>query len=291
MDDDNKGIIYMILASIFFALMVGTVKLLSDIPLLEKLFFRNLIGIVFAMFMVTKNDRKIKANSFKTVLFRSLIGFLGIGSYFYAISQMKMADAVILNKTSPFFVMIFASIFLNEEIKKSQLFSLGFAIIGALLVIKPGLDSEIMPALIGLSAGVLSGISYTLLRHLRKNDSSETIVLAFCGFSTVAALPFVFLGNFVIPNLRQIIILFALGIFAVLAQFFITQAYRFSEASEVSIYAYTNIVFSAIIGLIFFNEIPDRLSLLGGTIIIMAGFINFYTAKVYKKKHNTPVNA
>jgi len=281
-DDDEKGIMYMVLSSAFFALMAATVKFLGDIPLAEKIFFRNLVGILFGLFMVSRNGKKLKVNSVKLVLLRSLIGFFSIASYFYAIGQMKMADAVILNKTSPFFVMIFAALFLNEKIKKTQLFSLSFAVLGALFVIKPSLSSEMFPALIALSAGILSGISYTLLRHLRKSESSETIVLAFCTFSTLATLPFLFTGKFVVPDLREVLALFALGLFALLAQFFVTKAYRFSEAGEVSIYAYSNIVFSVIIGIIIFSEIPDSLSIFGGSAIIMAGFINFYASKLRK---------
>lgn len=282
MDDDEKGIMYMILSSVFFALMAATVKFLGDIPLAEKIFFRNLVGILFGLFIVSRNGKKIKANNIKLVLLRSFIGFLGIASYFYAIAQMKMADAVILNKTSPFFVMIFAALFLNEKIKKTQLFSLSFAVLGALFVIKPSFGSEMIPALIALSAGILSGISYTLLRHLRKSESSETIVLAFCTFSTLATLPFLFTGRFVVPDLQEVLALFALGIFAVIAQFFVTQAYRFSEAGEVSIYAYSNIVFSVLIGIIIFSEIPDSLSIFGGSAIILAGFINFYASRLRK---------
>jgi drug/metabolite transporter (DMT)-like permease len=262
--------------------MAATVKFLGDIPLAEKIFFRNLVGIFFGLFMVSRNGKKIKANNLKLVLLRNFIGFLAIASYFYAISQMKMADAVILNKTSPFFVMIFAVLFLNEKIKKTQLFSLLFAVLGALFVIKPSFGSEMIPALIALSAGILSGISYTLLRHLRKSESSETIVLSFCTFSTLATLPFLFTGKFVVPNLRQVLALFALGIFAAIAQFFVTHAYRFSEAGEVSIYAYTNIVFSVIIGIIIFSEIPDSFSIFGGAAIILAGFINFYASRLRK---------
>lgn len=290
MDDDEKGIMYMVLSSVFFALMVGAVKFLGDIPLAEKIFFRNLVGIFFALFMINKNGKEIRANNLNIVLLRSFIGVVGIVSYFYAISEMKMADAVILNKTSPFFVMIFASIFLNEKIKKLHIFSLGFAVVGATLVIKPSFSSEMIPALIALSAGILSGIAYTLLRHLRKSDSSETIVLFFCTFSTLSTVPFLFGGNFVIPNLKEVFALFALGIFAVIAQLLVTQAYRFSEAGEVSIYAYTNIVFSALIGIIFFNEMLDMLSIIGGSVIIAAGFINFYAARMRKAQKTIKSN-
>ncbi|ADO77521.1 DMT family transporter [Halanaerobium praevalens] len=284
MDDDQKGIIYMIMSSVFFALMAVTVKFLGEFPLAEKIFFRNLVGIFFGLFLVIKNNKSVKTNNLKIVLIRNLAGFIAIATYFYAISQMKMADAVILNKTSPFFVIILASIFLNEKLKKVHLFSLLFAITGALFVIKPSFNSSIIPALIALSAGVLSGISYTLLRHLRKTESSETIVLSFCTFSTLASLPFLLTGNFVIPSLHEIIALFSLGIFAVLGQFFITQAYRFAEAGEVSIYAYTNIVFSAIFGIVLFNEMPDALSFFGGALIISAAFINYFGTKKVKKE-------
>lgn len=282
MEDRKKGITYILLSSLFFALMAASVKFLGDMPTAEKIFFRNLVGIFVAFGLVKKSGSSLTGNNKKLLILRSVFGLLGIAAYFYALANMKLSDAVILNKMSPFFVMIFAAIFLKENITKKQILALVTAVIGAMLVIRPGFDSNIIPSLIALMSSLFAGIAYTVVRQLRKTDAAATVVLYFSSFSTLAMIPFMISGNFIIPDLTQAAALFALGLFAAAAQISMTNAYRHAEAGELSIYTYANIVFSTIFGLVFFQEIPDFFSVIGALLIISAGYLN-YRAK--EKEH------
>ena len=275
MDDRKKAISLILLSALFFALMAATVKYLGDMPVVEKIFFRNLIGVIAAFYLVKKKGRSLKGNNTKLLLLRSLTGLLGIAAYFYALSNIYLADAVILNKMSPFFVVILAAIFLNEKIKKPQFIALVFAIIGAAMVIKPRFDYTVIPALIGLLSAFLAGSSYTIIRYLKETDYPETIVFYFALISSVAMLPFLLAGQFVIPTFPQMLGLLGLGVFATTAQLLMTNAYHFAPAGELSIYTYSNIIFSTIIGLVIWGEIPDLLSIFGGVAIIIAGIINY----------------
>lgn len=275
MENRKKGITFILLSSLFFALMAATVKFLGDMPTAEKIFFRNLIGIFIALTLVKKTGSSLVGNNKKLLVLRSLFGLLGIAAYFYALANMKLSDAVILNKMSPFFVMIFASVFLKENITKKQVIALITAACGAILVIRPGFDSNIFPALIALSSSIVAGMSYTIVRQLRKTDSAPTVVFYFSLFSTLAMIPFMVSGSFVVPSFSQVIALLSLGLFAAAAQLFMTNAYRHAEAGELSIYTYANIVFSTIFGLVIFQEIPDIFSILGALLIISAGYLNY----------------
>lgn len=275
MEDRKKGITYILLSSLFFALMAATVKFLGDMPTAEKIFFRNLVGIFVAFSLVKKSGSSLVGNNKKLLILRSIFGLLGIAAYFYALANMKLSDAVILNKMSPFFVVVFAAIFLNEKITKKQIAALITALIGAVLVIRPGFDSNLIPSLIALMSSIFAGIAYTVVRQLRKTDSAATVVFYFSLFSTLAMVPFMISGSFVIPSPVQAFALLALGLFAAAAQLFMTNAYRHAEAGELSIYTYANIVFSTIFGLVLFQEIPDFFSVLGALLIISAGYLNY----------------
>jgi drug/metabolite transporter (DMT)-like permease len=280
MEKRNKGIIFILMSSLFFALMAALVKYLGNIPTVEKIFFRNLIATVTAFVIVKKNGKSLVGNNIKLLLLRSSFGLLGIAAYFYALSQMKLSDAVILNKMSPFFVVVFASIFLKEKISKMQMAALIIAAVGAVFVIRPGFDSNIFPALIALLSSLFAGIAYTIVRELRKTDSAAAVVFYFSLFSTIVIVPFMLTGGFVVPAGNDILALAALGIFAAAAQLFMTNAYRHAEASELSIYTYANIVFSSFFGLLFFQEIPDIITIIGGVLIITAGYINYRSKKL-----------
>lgn len=275
MENRKKGITYILLSSLFFALMAATVKYLGDMPTTEKIFFRNLVGIFVAFGLVKKSGSSLTGNNKKLLILRSIFGLLGIAAYFYALANMKLSDAVILNKMSPFFVVVFAAVFLNEKINKKQITALITAVMGAVLVIRPGFDSNLIPSLIALMSSFFAGIAYTVVRQLRKTDSAATVVFYFSFFSTLAMIPFMVSGSFVIPSPVQAVALLALGLFAAAAQLFMTNAYRHAEAGELSIYTYANIIFSSIFGLFLFQEVPDLFSVLGGILIISAGYLNY----------------
>jgi drug/metabolite transporter (DMT)-like permease len=124
-------------------------------------------------------------------------------------------------------------------------------------------------------SSLFAGVAYTLVRQLRKTDSAATVVFYFSFFSTIAMIPFMLSGSFVIPTALQALALLALGLFAAAAQMFMTNAYRHAEAGELSIYTYANIVFSSIFGLVLFQEIPDFFSVVGAVLIISAGYLNY----------------
>jgi drug/metabolite transporter (DMT)-like permease len=98
----------------------------------------------------------------------------------------------------------------------------------------------------------------------------------------VGTLPFMMM-NFVLPTTTQLTYLILTGIFAAIAQFTLTYSYKYAPASEVAIYNYTNIVFSAILGLLIWNEVPDYLSVVGGAIIVIMA-IAVYLEMNFKKQ-------
>lgn len=280
MENKSKGIILILLSALFFALMAATVKSLGNLPIAEKIFFRNILGFFIALSMVIRKKKSIRGNNIRFLILRSVFGLLGVACYFYALSIIPLADAVILNKMSPFFVLVLSALFLSEKIKKLQIISLILAVFGATLVIKPEFTSSLLPSIIALLSSFFAGAAYTTIRHLRHTDEAETIILYFTFISTITMIPFLIFdflpGEFVIPNISEALGLLGLGVFATTAQFLMTNAYRYAPAGELSIYTYTNIVFSTFIGFMIFLEIPDYLIIIGATLIISAGFFNYY---------------
>ncbi|GAB6109773.1 DMT family transporter [Fusibacter bizertensis] len=278
----HKGIIYILLSALFFSIMAAAVKSVPNLPLSEKVFFRNFVGLVAIFFTVMRMKIPLKVHNPKLMLLRSLFGLTGVGLYYAALEILPLADAVILNKLSPFFVMIFASLFLKESIGKLQKWALAIGIIGALLVIKPTFNVSILPAIIALLSAVFAGAAYTVIRKLVEYDNPTVIVFYFCLISSIVLIPFMVIEGFAIPSLQEFIGLMSIGISALLAQLFMTNAYKYAPASELSIYTYINIVFSSLWGFLLWSEIPDSISIVGGLLIISAAFVN-YTSKPLKK--------
>lgn len=190
-----KGIFYIILAAFGFAFMNLFVKLAGDLPAIEKSFFRNLVAIFFAFIVMKKKNISfsIPKESRKYIFFRSLFGTIGIFANFYAIGKLYIADASMLNKLSPFFAIIFSYFLLHEKIKPYQLLCVLTAFVGALFILRPGLDSvATFPAFIGLIGGMGAGLAYTNVRLATKHGApGPLIVFCFSVFSCVCAIPFI----------------------------------------------------------------------------------------------------
>lgn len=153
------------------------------------------------------------------------------------------------------------------------------AFIGALFIIKPNFSSDMYIAIIGVLGAMFAGLAYTTLRVLGSKEKFYTTVFYFSFVSTIVLIPLTLLTYQPMTN-AQIIYLILSGVFATLGQFGLTIAYSYAPAKDISIFFYTTVLFSAIIGFILFNETPDLLSYLGYIIIFFASYYMFVKAKV-----------
>lgn len=278
MNQKNKGILLIISSAFFFALMNMSVRLAGDLPSIEKSFFRNFVAMFFALGALYKNKipLHIPKGQLKALLLRSVCGTIGILCNFYAIDHLVLADASILNKLSPFFAIIFSFLLLKENIHPVAATCVLTAFVGSMFVIKPGIGAvTTFPALIGMLGGLGAGIAYTFVRVLGQNGvKGPFIVFFFSAFSCLATLPYLIL-QYHPMTLRQFAILLLAGLFAAGGQFTITAAYTCAPAREISIYDYSQIIFSTILGYLFFRQVPDYLSFIGYGIIILASLAMF----------------
>lgn len=265
-----KGILFILMAAFFFALMNLFVRLSGDIPSIQKSFFRNLVALVFAYIILKKNKIEFsgKKENLKYLIWRSTFGTLGILCNFYAVDHLVLADASMLNKLSPFFAILFSFFLLKEKISPVQLICVVVAFIGALFIIKPTVvGMDMIPSLIGLLGGLSAGLAYTIVRILgQKGEKGPFIVFFFSTFSCVVTLPYL-IFNYHSMSLKQLFILLLAGLAAAGGQFSITSAYCYAPAKELSVYDYSQVVFSAFLGWIVFGQIPDGYSWLGYVII------------------------
>lgn len=287
MDNKLKAVIYMLCSALAFTFMTASVKMAGDIPVFEKVFFRNLVSLGVAFIVLKKSGASIvgKKENRKFLVLRSLCGLAGVALNFYAIGHLTIADSSMLNKLSPFFVTIFACIFLKEKLTKVQIPALIGAFIASLLIIKPDFSMAMLPGFSGLMGGMCAGLAYTIVRYLNKTEEAATIIFYFSLISVVGSIPFM-LSDFVVPDMNQLFFLLGTGFFGLLGQFSVTLAYKYAPASEVSIYNYATIIFAIITGFVSLGEIPDSLSIAGGFLIIAVAAMVFY----YKPKKSVPQN-
>lgn len=273
-----KGILFLVMSAFCFALMNVCVRLSGDLPSIQKSFFRNFIAFLIAAATLRRQRvwySGIRGNM-KYLLLRSICGTVGILGNFYAVDHLVLADASMLNKMSPFFAILFSVWILNERVKPAQALIVVTAFLGSLFVIKPsGLNLEVLPALMGFVGGVSAGAAYTFVRKLSAcGEKGPFIIAFFSGFSCLVTLPFL-IFDYHPMTLQQIGILLLAGVAAAGGQFTITAAYSYAPAKEISVYDYSQIIFSAILGFFLFGQVPDVYSWIGYFIIITMAVVMF----------------
>ncbi len=292
----NKAIIYIIISAFCFAVMNMFVRMSGDIPAMQKSFFRNLVAVFFAMVILLKNKSSFrwKKGNLRFLLLRASVGTLGIVCNFYALGHIPLADASILNKMSPFFVIIFSLLILKEKLTLFQGTAVFVAFVGTLFIIKPSFQNvELLPSAIGLAGGMCAGFAYTMVRILgKRGENGSLIVFFFSAFSCLSMLPFL-IFDFHPMEWYQVLMLLGAGLAATGGQFSITAAYCHAPAREISVYDYSQIIFAALLGWIFLSELPDLYSIAGYFIIVsMAVLMFMYNNRIgIFRKRKVPAGA
>ena len=258
------------MAGFFFALMTFFVRLAGDLPTMQKAFFRNAVAAIAAIFLLARSDEgfKIKKTSWKALFLRSFFGTMGLICNFYAVDHLAIADANILNKLSPFFAIIMSYFILKEKANRTEWLCVAVAFIGAVFVVKPSMDMQFVNAMIGVLGGFGAGVAYTFVRKLGKQgERGPVIVMCFSVFSCIVTAPFLFIGAKPMSVYQTAMLLLA-GAAATGGQLSITKAYTKAPAKEISVFDYSQVIFAAILGLVFLGQIPDWMSIVGYVIII-----------------------
>ncbi len=281
----TKGIVCIVLAALSFALMGNFVHLAGSVPSMQKAFFRNFVAMVFAFLVMKKHHVSFhppEKRHWRYLLARAAFGTLGLLCNFYAVDRLNLSDASMLNKMSPFFAIIMSYFLLKERLTLFQGAAVAVAFLGSLLIIKPNpANMALVPSVVGLVGGFGAGVAYTVVRIMsKKGVNSSLIVFVFSTFSCLVCVPYIVVVHAPM-TLGQLGCLLLAGVFGCAGQFAITSAYRFAPAKDISVYDYTQVIFSALLGWTFFGQVPDRWSLLGYVVICGTGVLMFF----YQKRH------
>ena len=246
---------------------------------MQKVFFRNFFATIIVFFTLLFSKQKFRIHDKSCILWlflRAGIGFLGVILNFYAIDHIgSISDASILNKLSPFFAIFFSVFLMKEKPAIPEIIFVLIAFAGAMLVVNPRFDMKIIPALSGFLSGACAGFAYTCVRVLgKKGERNDMIIFFFSAFSTLVSLPFMIIYYVPMTGIQWLYMLLA-GLSAAGGQFFITAAYKQAPAKEIAVFDYAQVLFAAILGFLFLNQIPKTLSIIGYVVIIGAAVGNF----------------
>lgn len=277
MSERTKGAVLMCTSAFLFSAMQIPISLSgTTIPIMEQVFFRNIVTLILSFILIMRSGGSLfgtKKN--QPLLFvRSAFGFLGLITQFYAVAHANQGDVSTMMKLSPFMITLWAAIFLKEKIRKVQIPALLIAFLGAAFVANPAFNSNLLPLFMAFLCAFFSSVSYTLLAYFKNKVDGRTIIMHFSTFCVLACIPFM-IFDFVMPTFKELLLLLLIGVFGGFGQIALTYAYRLATAAEISIYNYSGIVFSIILGYVFLGEVLDVTSVIGCALVIIAALITY----------------
>ena len=283
----NLGVKYMLFASLMFAIMGAFAKLAStSMSSLEVVFFRNIFGVFIIGYAIVKKPMTHKGGKPLLLFFRGFMGFIALLAFFYNIAHIPLGEAMTYSKTSPIFTALFAWLFLSEKLSIKGWGAVLLGFVGILFITQPFGIGFSKYDMLGIASGVGAALAYTSVRELKQYYDTRAIVLSFMlvgsvgpalllwlsNFVYIPSLDFM-LGEFVMPSGIVWLYVVAMGIFATLAQVYMTKAYGETKAGIVGAVSYSNIVFSIIVGLFLGDALPSLITTMGIALIIVAGIM------------------
>ena len=262
------------LAGLMFASMGVFVRYASaSLPSEVLVFLRNTFGLLLLLpWLYHHGFRNLKTNRLSGHITRSVTGLAAMYCFFYAIAHLPLAEAVLLNFSSPIFTAIIALLWLGEEATRKLLLAIAIGFSGICLILNPGIGILSTAALVGLISAVFAAMAMVSIRDLSKTEPTRRIVFYFSVTATlISAIPMFWVWQ--TPELKPLLAMVFAGFSATLGQLLLTHGYSLAPAARVSPYSYNTIIFAAIYGWIFWSEIPDMLTLFGALLIISAGII------------------
>ena len=271
----------MMISALSFALMAALVKEAGQlgIPLLQIIFVRAVISVVLSLADIGRARAHPLGHRRVLLLGRGVSGFLALTGVFYALIHLSMAQATVLQYLHPVFTALLAFLFLAERPTTATLACIVLSLLGLACIVSPywsGQDNAggaLWPVLAGLGGAFGSGVAYTLVRKLVATEHPSVIVLYF----PLVCLPGTLLlggGDFIWPTVTGWWVLLGVGCFTQFGQLALTKAMQLDAASRVTSLSYVQIIFAAVLGWLFFGEIPTQTTFLGGGLILLGAVVS-----------------
>jgi drug/metabolite transporter (DMT)-like permease len=251
------GSLWMLVAAFFFAIMGVLVKIASiKFSSAELVFYRSLFGLVFIFAYVKIQKLSIKTPYLSKQMSRSIIGFISMVMFFYAIGQLPLATSITLNYTSPLAMAAILTFALKEKPRKILIIALMTGFLGVTLLLKPSIhQGELLAGGLGLLSGLLAGLVYVHVTQLgRSGEPDWRTVFYFSLVCTIGGGVWMLIHRFNAVTWQDAPILIGLGLCATIAQLAMTRAYRTGNPLVVGSLAYSTVVLASLFGILIWNE-------------------------------------
>lgn len=277
------GIVLKLVSVAVFVVMQVCIKASGDVPAGQIVFFRTAFALIPIVIFLTWQRSLRTAFATKRPLnhlLRGVVGIIGMGLSFFALTRLPLPEAITLNYAQPLLVVALSAIFLGERVRVFRWSAVIVGLIGVVIVSWPNLTlfssssglgrAEAMGVVAAFAAAAFSAVVTLLITDLVRTERSTTIVMWFFltgAIISLATWPF----GWASLTGEQVFWLVSAGLVGGIGQLMVTEVYRYASASAVAPFEYTSLLLGILAGYLFFDDIPTIYTLVGGAIVVSCG--------------------
>lgn len=268
-----------------FVVMASLIKSTEGrVPPGEVVFFRSLFAFpVIIIWLAWTRELRVGLTTRNPMshVWRGVIGTSAMGLGFAGLPLLPLPEVTALSYAAPILTVIFAAMFLGEQIRIFRLTAVGLGMVGVMIVLAPQLTAvsaghlgatQALGAILVLMSATFAALAQIFLRKMVATERAATVVFYFTLSSTLFSLLSIPFG-WVLPSGRDAAILILAGLLGGVGQGLLTSAYRFAHASVVAPFDYASMLFAIAIGYFIFAEVPTGMTLIGAALIVAAGIL------------------
>lgn len=265
------GIVWMILTGLMFVAVTAIVKHIGDdIPAAQAAFLRYVLGLLFVIPMVRPIlAARLSRRQLRLFGWRGAAHTLAVILWFYAMTRIPLAEVTAMNYLSPVYVSLGAALLLGERLPPRRLAAVLCALLGALIILRPGLRVIDPGHIAMLGTAVCFAIGYLITKQLSAEVSAPVIVGMLSLTVTIGLAPFA-LAVWVTPSAEQLLWLFLVACFATAGHYTMTLAFAAAPLTVTQPVTFLQLVWAVLLGALVFAEPVDAWVVLGGAVIIAA---------------------
>ncbi len=284
--DNVKGILWALLATALFAIVAAMAKVaVNEYHVLQILFFRQVLVFLSCLPSIAKSFPGSLITQHPKIHASRLLGaFVALSCSIWAVAVLPLTTAITLGFAQVFFVALLALSFLNESIGKHRIIAVIAGFIGVVIIMRPGVEGMVdVYALIPILGALGAGVAVISVRKLSQTESTATLLVYQSVFvGALAGVPLFWL--WITPDFTGTVLLLAMAVLATIANWVGVKALRLGEASVVGNIQYMQLIYAAILGYFLFDEVPDKYTIVGATVIIGSSIYIFHREALSKKK-------
>ena len=261
----------MIITGLLFCAMTASVKSLgTSLPASQSGFLRYIFGLLLLIpFYRQLGLTGMRKSLLRLMIVRGSLHAIAVVAWFYSMTRIPMTEVTSLYYLSPLFVFIGASFYLKEQITRGRILCLVVALFGTFLVLRPGLREVDLGHLSMLLATLVFGASFLLAKKAADEVNPLLVVFMLTITVSIWLAPLAFI-QWKTPNFIELLILLLIAFFATAAHWTMSMAFKAAPVNITQPVVFLDLVWAAIVGLVFFSEPIDVWVIIGGSVIVSA---------------------